>query len=206
MARDGVASQALSACDWGLTWEEKVDETVSAVKSGAAWHADPTALRGHYSIQARLLPSEKEVTGPAGNTTSANFCAQVSELSKLGECPGAWYMLRAVVAHENVHATREGPGLKAAAPIIQAGFNAVTIADVPGKTAAAARAELEALPAYANAKGQMRGIWASEATKLQLGDHSGPAAAAEHTVVDPMINTICNHAKVNTWGACADCP
>jgi hypothetical protein len=207
VAEDGVPSHALGACSWGLTFPETVDETVVAVKSGATWKADPTALKGHYSKQTRLLPGQTEVTGPSGNTTAANYCAQVGELGRLGDCPGgAWYMLSAVVAHENVHAAHFNPALKAAAPNIKTDFNAVTVPDAPGKTAATALTELKALPAYATAKGNMQPRWLTQVLALAANDHNGPAAAAEHKIVDPMIKNICNHAKANKWAACADCP
>ncbi len=208
VASGAAASNALGPCDWGLTFPESVDVTMAAVKSAATWKADPTDLKGHYSQQTRLLPSEKEVTGPAGNTTSANHCAQVGELKRLGACPGAWYMLAAVVAHENVHATRFDPALKAAGPNIVTDFNALTVADAPGKTAAAAETELKALPGFAAAVTKAQSRWLTEVLKLVAGDHKagGPTDTAEHGVVDPMAATICTHAKTSKWPACADCP
>jgi hypothetical protein len=203
---DGAPSHALTGCTWGFTFPESVDETCVGAKSGAIWKADPTSLQGHFSEQTRLLPSEVEVTGPDGNTTSANHCAQVGELKRLGDCPGKWYMLAAVVAHEDVHAAHFGPALTAAAPDIQADFNAVTVPDAPGKTAATALTELQALPGYATAKGKMQPKWLQKVLGLVAGDHGGPAAAAEHTVVDPMVTRICSHAKANAWPACGDCP
>jgi hypothetical protein len=206
VAEDGVASNALGACDWGLTFPETVDETCVAVKSGATWKADPTDLKGHFSKQTRLLPSEVEVTGPGGNTTSGNHCAQVGELKALGHCPGAWYMLSAVVAHENVHAAHFGPAMTAAAPNIQTDFNGVTVPDAAGKTAATALTELKATAAYGTAKGGMQRRWLTEVLRLAAPDHGGPTAAAEHAVVDPMITRICSHAKTTGWPACAACP
>ena len=207
VAEDGAPSQALNPCDWGLTYPESVDETCVAAKSGAIWKADPTNLKGHYSKQTRLLPSEVEVTGPAGNTTSANHCDQVGELKRLGDCPGKWYMLAAVVAHENVHAAHFGPALTGAVPNITADFNGITVPDVPaGKSAATALAELKALPGYTTAKGNLQSRWFTQVLALAAGDHSGPAAAAEHTIVDPVVTSICSHAKAKKWPACADCP
>ena len=206
IAADGAPSHALTGCTWGFTFPESVDETCVAAKSGATWKADPTSLQGHFSEQTRLVPAEVEVTGPGGNTTSANHCEQVGELKRLGDCPGKWYMLAAVVAHENVHAAHFGPALASAAPDIQADFNAVTVPDAPGKTDATALTELKALPAYATAKGKMQPKWLQKVLTLVAGDHGGPAAAAEHTVVDPMVTRICSHAKANAWPACGDCP
>ena len=67
---------------------------------------------GHYSLQARLLPGQSEVTGPGGNTTSANHGDQVTGLTTLGNTVGNnWYMLKAVKKHEAVHEKRFKPGL-----------------------------------------------------------------------------------------------
>ena len=208
IAADGAASNALGACDWGLTFPETVDETCVAKKSGATWKADVTALKGHYSEQTRLLPSEKEVTGPAGNTTAANYCEQVGELKALGNCPGKWYMLAAVKAHEDQHATRFLPALNAVAPAISTEFAGVTVPDASGKTAATALTEIKALPAYATAKGNMQPKWLAEILTRVAHDHDagGVCQTAEHGVVDPMVTRICSHAKTKSWAACADCP
>jgi len=139
---------ALAACDWGCTDAESITETVAAVKAGNVWKADPTSLVGNFSKQTRLLPAEREVTGPGGNTTAATACDQAEELHALGHCPGKWYMVSAVNAHENVHVTHLLPTLTAAAPTIQADFNAVTVPDAAGKDAATALTELKALPLF----------------------------------------------------------
>ncbi len=115
-------------------------------------------------------------------------------------------MLSAVNAHENVHVTHLLPTLTAAAPTIQADFNAVTVPDAAGKDAATALTELKALPAYTTAKNGMLGRWRPSFRTVAAGDHSGAAAAAEHGVVDPMVNRICTAIKSNSWPACATCP
>ena len=179
------------------------------MKSGASWKADPTALVGHYSQQVRLLPGVTEVTGTAGNSKSDNYCDQVAELSLLGLCPGGhWYMLAAVKAHEDVHVTRFLPGLNDVAADIQKEFNAVTVADAKDKTAEKALAELQALPAYATAKGKMFPAWIHRTSALITNDHDadGPADKAEHKVVDPMVKSLCNQAKKAKWPACVACP
>jgi len=194
-------------CDWGITDTETVDVTAKATKSGADWIAEPTDLVGHYSMRTRLIPGQKEVTGPAGNTTSANHCTQVQELAALGKCPGgAWYMKSAVKAHEKVHEKRLAPGLKKAAPKITTDFAKIKVADAAGKTDATALAELQALPAWATNVKKARTRWDAEYVKLISGDHAGPTDTAEHKVVDPMVKKICDHAKANAWPACATCP
>jgi hypothetical protein len=209
-------SVALDGCTWGITQPESVKEWVFAVKEGANWKADPTALHGNYSEQTRLLPGVHEVTGPGkgGNTTSTNYCEQVQELNALGVCPdGHWYMQSAVVAHENVHAAHLAPALTAAATYIQNDFNAVTVPDAKGMTATSALSELRKQPGYATAQGKMEDHWDLQyGMRLRFtnpgGDHAtdGPTEKAEHRVVDPKIAKICAEAKANKWPTCASCP
>lgn len=200
-------SRTLQPCDWGETWPESVVEWVFAVKDGSNWKADPTALHGNSSQQTRLVANHQEVTGPSGNTTKDNYCNQVTELRQLGNCrTGKWYILSAVVAHENVHLSRFAPALKIAALDIQADFNAVTVPDAQGKTATSALTELKALPAYATAKSQMQPHWLSSIGLLTRNDHNGPTSVAEHRVVDPMWQKICGHAKQVQWPECLACP
>lgn len=198
-------SIALGACTWGLTFPENVNVDFVAVQNGANWVPVVSGLTGNYSLQARLLPAQTEVTGPGGNTNAGNFCAQVRELNALGNCPGVWYMRSAVVTHERVHATRFRPGLVAAAPAIEAAIEAVTVPDVPGRSAATAAAAIRALPAFAAAVTNAQALWLAQILALVAGDHAagGPTDRAEHTIVDPMVRRICAHARRNGWPACS---
>lgn len=207
VAEDGVPSTELKSDEWGLTWPEKVKETITAAKSVAKWRTKVTDLKGHYSKQTRLLPGVQEVTGPAGNTNSQNFCAQAVDLATGGNNPGAaWFMLGAVIAHEDVHATRMLPGLEAAAPDIQADFNSVSVPDAPDKTAESAAAEFTAQPRSAKARANMVELWRDEAALLVKGDHrrKGPTQQAEERVVNPMIATICEFSRKENWSPCKD--
>ncbi|HMJ86601.1 MAG TPA: hypothetical protein VK504_25665, partial [Vicinamibacterales bacterium] len=82
----------------------------------------------------------------------------------------------------------------------------IKVADAKGKTAADALTELQGRRAWRKHVKKARTRWDTEYVTLILGDHAGPAAAAEHTVVDPMIQKICAHAKTKAWPACASCP
>lgn len=167
------------------------------------------SLKGNYSLQARLLPgppAQQEVTGIGGNTTQANFCAQVSELNALGYGAGSarWYMIQAVRDHEEVHAAHFGPALSAAAPQISTDVQALSVPD-NGQSEADAINEIRALAAFATVRSDAQQLWLAEILILAANDHNGPTDAAEHAVVDPMIAAICNHANANNWGACAAC-
>jgi len=201
-----IQHKRMRRCEWGWTDTETVDVKAKATKKGKEWIAEPTDLRGNYSMRTRLVRKNAEVTGPGGNTTSDNHCKQVEQLDVLGKCGGSWYMLAAVKAHEQVHEKRLAPALKKAGPQITTDFATVKVADAPKKTAAEALAELQGRRAWRKQVKKARTRWDTEFVTLILGDHAGPAAAAEHTVVDPMIQKICAHAKTKAWPACASCP
>ena len=145
--------------------------------------------------------------GPGGNTTEANYCAQVTELESLGKTnPPNWYMLAAVQAHEDVHLSRFKPALDAVAPGIETAVEALTTPSADGKTQAQAIAELEVLLAGAGLNAQA--TWLAEILTRVAGDHAagGPTDTAEQAVVGPMVDAICAHAKISKWAACAICP
>lgn len=199
----------LDPCDYGFTFPESVNATISARCDGTQWVGVLTGLTGNFSEQVRLLPGQQEVTGPAGNTRRANFCAQATELNKLGDCPGVWYMISAVQAHEDVHLSRFHPALVFKARAIESSITALAVPDAPGKTAPQAAVEIAALPAFPAALAKAQQDWLDEVLVRVRHDHDpgGPCDTAEHAVVDPMVNTICTHAKANAWGPCAPvCP
>jgi hypothetical protein len=209
VAAGAAPSQALGTGVYGLTFPESVQVTIGAKKTGTKWNPVVKNLLGRYSLQARLLPGQSEITGPTGNTTNTNFCAQATNLQSLGNTVGnPWYMLSAVVAHENVHATRFKPALDAAEPAITSAIEAVSVPDTPGMDEAAAVAALQAAPAFVAAVQAARQTWLAQILTLVAGDHAagGPTDTAERGVVGPMLTTICNHAKAQSWGPCPACP
>ena len=220
VAGGATPTHALDATDYGLTIEEAIVPTIGAKKVsswfgswfGSYWYPVVTSLVGSFSQQVRLLPGppkQDEVTGPAGNTTKTNFCEQVKGLKTLGNTIGnPWYMLQAVKDHEDVHAAHFGPGLQAAEPAITAALEAVSIPDAAGMTQAAAAKALAADATFKAAVKAALQTWIAQDNTLLAGDHApgGPTDTAEHKVVDPMITSICAHAKNETWGACTDCP
>jgi hypothetical protein len=209
VASGAPPSNALGAADYGLTMEESIVPTMGAKKVGTAWHPVITKLVGNFSQQVRLLAGQTEVTGPGGNTAKTNFCKQAKGLKTLGNTVGnPWYMLQAVKDHEDVHAAHFGPGLVAAEPAITAALEAVSIPDAAGMTQVAAASALAASATFKAAVTAALQTWIAQDNILLAGDHAtgGPCEVAEHKVVDPMVTSICAHAKKESWGACADCP
>jgi hypothetical protein len=209
VASGAAATQALGG-DYGLTYPESVEVTISAKKdkTAAAWSPRVKKLLGHYSMQTSLLAGQTEITGPAGNTTSANFCSQCENLKSLGNTVGnTWYIIRAVVAHERVHATRFKPGLANARKAIVTAIEATSVPDIAGMKEKAAIKQLEGDPGYQAAVTGAQATWLAEILKLVAGDHAtdGPCDKAEKRHTEPLRKSICNHAKKKKWGACPHC-
>lgn len=210
----GAAPSIPVGANWGLTFPENVTVTICAFRAGANWQATLLTANGNYSLQAQLLPGVLEVTGPPpGNTNLANYCNQLNDLHSLNSAGGAgtWFMISAVVAHENVHATRFLPALNhvSVLPVLQATIDALTVPHVAGMNQAGAIAALMALPAFATALTTAHANWLARILVLVAGDHApgGPTQVAERAVVTPMITAICAHRTANGWAACPPaCP
>lgn len=206
-----AASHALSGTVYGLTFPERVDASITATLNKAAgqWSPKVKSLKGHYSMQTRLLPGQTEITGPGGNTSSTNFCDQATNLQSLGNTVGnTWYMLSAVVRHEKVHAKHFGPALKTVEPAITANLEAITFPHVAGMTKAQAILFLKAFPTYVTEIVNAQQLWLAEILTRAAGDHAsgGPTDKAEQKVTEPMRKKICRHAKKKKWSACTACP
>lgn len=202
----------------GLAWPECIRAKITARRSldgtGPVWRAHLTGVVGWYSRQSTLTPTQEEVGGIGHNTTEENFCDQVEELNALGHFPGRWYMLAAVKAHENVHASHFKEGLLNVVPQLKVMFNKWTVPlrehESPKNPHWLSRAEAVGEfvrdPLVQQEAWAARNLfWKPEVDKLIKGDHSGPTAAAEHKVVDPMIRHICNYAKRAGWPECPYC-
>jgi hypothetical protein len=202
-------THALPADMYGLTFPEAVDVTITACKEGSTWVPGVLTLVGRYSMQTRLLPGQSEVTGPGGNTNRSNFCEQVTGLKGLGNRVGnPWYMISAVVAHEQVHETRFLPALNAVSARIVAAIEGVSIPDDGKMAEADALKALQASAAFKAAVKTAYTTWLTEAARRVAGDHAGggPTDRAEKAIVDPMIASICAEGKKSSWGACPACP
>jgi hypothetical protein len=201
---------ALGAGTWAITWEETIEATISARVNNNTWVAVLDSLRGNYSMPMRLLAGVSEVTGLGGNTAQGNFCTQVFDLNRLSLFAGSWFMISAIQAHENVHLAHFRPGLQQVAPQIETAIEALTVPCAPGKTQAQAVAELRALAGFQAALTAGQTLWVNADTALLQPDHgggTGPTYVAERGVVGPMITSICNHARTNSWTpVCATCP
>lgn len=195
----------LSPDEWGLVrTEETMGINLGVHKEGNIWRAVLKAVVGHYSIQVRLLPTASEVTGIRGNTTTDNYCKQITDLNNLGPTNAQWYMISAVQAHENVHVASLLPTLNQALPDIETSLESITVSNT-GQSSVAALSQVKALATFS-----VTSFWVNKFV-FQIGeDHKAGAACdqAERKVVDTMIASICNSAKAQTpvWPTCSVCP
>ena len=192
---------------WGHTWPQKVEVTITARREGTDWAPVVTGLTGHFSTRARLLPGVEQVTGPGGNTTAENHCKQIADLDSLAprEVPKVdWYMLEAVQAHEAVHGTRMDPALRAAADDMVAALQSVRIADDGTLDETTAAARLQESREFRQATEKALKLWTFEVIGQCVLDDtpSGPTAQAERAVVDPMIAAIRAEAAAHGWPDC----
>lgn len=201
-------SQSLGSNDWGLTYPESVEITISACNDGVKWNAQVQAVIGHYSIQTRLLPGVTEVTGPGGNTTSSNYCQQMNNLMTLGNSPVTWYMLQAVKDHEAVHESHFFGSLAKIATPLKTAIEALSV-PATGQDEPTAIAAIKALSAYATLKANAQPNWYNRILIDVTGDHGtlSPTEQAEWKVVNPMKVGICSYSKTQSgWPACGICP
>lgn len=199
-----AASVSKLGSDWGMTEIETVDLTIGASLNNCVWTAVLISAKGNYSLQARLVPGCSEVSG---NTTSSNYCHQVFDLKNLGGS-NTWYMLSAIIAHENVHVSRLGPGLNDALTTIEADVKTLTV-PATGQTKAQAISQLRALAGFQIVEVKAKKHWGDVYYSLVLGDHTpnGPTDTAERSIVDPVGTSICNLKTSNpSWPACSYCP
>ena len=216
-----ITSHVLLATEYGYTTNEFVEVDVTVCRSGSKWHAVLEDIVGYYSERTRLLPPQQgppqqgvvqqEIRGPGFDTTESNFCEQLTNLHSLGSDPEPvrWYMIKAVVDHENVHAAHMLPALRNAASNIQGVIEGVSI-DYTGQSRTQALTTLVSTPNFAQALRDANAAWSQAYTPLSKDDHfmtlpgttkhvEGYAYQAERAVVTPMENKILQYAKNQGW-------
>jgi hypothetical protein len=198
-----AARAAMGPCTWGITAPDKLSVKTKTCKDGTDWNLRVTGVTSKIRRFSRLLPGQKEPS--TGRAKSGNFCDMTTELDALGNCPGAWYSLRAVKAHENVHVGEWKSSFPADWPAVQAAIEGITVpasgaTKSKGKATKAMRSSATFTAAIATNTTNFPTFWA-------IPDPNGNTDAAERAVVDPKIVRICKHAKKKGWSpaACAPC-
>jgi hypothetical protein len=204
------ALSLLSNDTYGVTYPEEVIIEISACSDGENWSAVVTGIQGNYSLQVRLKPGVKEVTGPNGNSTQSNYCDQVKDLIGLAIDADNWYRIAAVQAHEEVHLSRFKPALKEVENKIETLIEGISVKDI-GQTQTQATEQILELPAFINASTQSKALWFSTVIERVKYDHFtksggiGPAYEAEQRVTLGLIIEICDYAKKQNWPKCTYC-
>ena len=199
----GIA--AMSACTWGITSPDPLQVSTLTCRDGANWHLRVTRVKSIIRTFSRQLPGQSEPT--VGNSTAANFCAQVTELDNLGSCAGSWYMLAAVRAHERVHVDEWRTSMGSDWPAQKAIIEGLSVpASGATKSRRAARRAMRSSAAFTNAlqtssaSGNYPAFWG-------IPDPNAQTNAAERVIVTPRIRQLCVHARNRGWapGGCAVC-
>jgi len=194
---------AMPACRWGETAPDPLQLRVKVCKDGGSWQLRVAGVTSVVRTHSRQLPGQREPS--RANSTSTNFCPQVSELDQLGACPGSWYMLQAVRAHEAVHVNEWKSSYPTDWPTQKAIIEGLTV-PASGTTADAGAAftALTALPAYQNA---LLTSTANYPAFWGIADPNANTIAAERAVVDPRIRDLCVNARNKKWnpGGCPVC-
>ena len=203
---DSTAAQVASmgACTWGITSPDNLGISTQTCRDGPNWRLVVTQVNSVVRSHSRLLAGQREPV-PDVNTTAGNFCNQVTELDTLGVCPGAWYMIRAVFAHENVHVHEWLDNFTTDWNPLETAIEGLTV-PAAGATAsrAAATTALRADPIFVNARDTSR-AGGNFPTFWALPDPNANTNAAETAVVTPRIQWICKTAGWRGWGPAA-CP
>lgn len=189
--------------DYGITWPQQVRVTLGAKLEGDDWIPTVSDIVGDYSVQARILGHQTDVTD-ASVATRDNYQAILAALDSLG-VPGNtqnWYSLKAVQAHESKHATRALQALMDVREAMEKRIALVTVARANNQeTAAQAVTRIEAAPGYALALQACFELWDDRFDELIDGDHTGdgPCELAEKSITVPLAKAIRERAKTERW-------
>ncbi|MBV9546590.1 MAG: hypothetical protein JOY61_19645 [Chloroflexi bacterium] len=220
-------SVAKLGTDMGLTAVEGLQVECTAVLNAGRWHLRVLRLIGQYSLQARLVGNQTQLTG-TGDTTRDNYIDQLAGLMSHGlRFPDkqSWYVVEAVERHEAVHASRILPSLlgaeidpsyarRRAARLfgygkgIRAIFETLSVPDEEGMTPASAVAAIKQSTDYGEALAYAKERFVAFYDVTSLRDHGmmetsaqerSPTWEAEAEVVAPLIAAIAGHARRQGW-------
>lgn len=196
-----AAIAAMGACVWGITAPDPLRVSTRICNDAGHWKLRVTGVNSRIRTFSRQLPGQNEPT--RRNSTAANFCGQVTDLDTLGNCPGNWYMLQAVRAHEAVHALEWKTSFGSDWPRHKTIIENLSVA-VGGATRTAAAA-LRSLRASAAFQGALQTGAAEYPAFWGIPDPNNNTNAAERAIVFPRVKDLCVHARERGWGPAA-CP
>ena len=191
---DDKLTRAFGATEWGLTQPQRTTLDITAFCKGEAWKNVVSTADGLVHSKSRLLPGVVEVTAALVN--AEKNCGTLSRMATSlkdaadGKDHLGYYMVAAVVAHENLHVTHYKAGVNPAFATFKAAVEALAIPKGDAKNAADAATKIKALPAYTAALTAFQAAETKAAADTAAHKPAGDFEKAEHAVVDPMIKTI----------------
>jgi hypothetical protein len=132
-----------------------------------------------------------------GNTTSKEFCDQVTDLSELGFRFFRWYVIEAVNAHEDVHVQEWKDAWNIEWEDLERTIENLSYPNKEKLDKSDARIILEALVSNELSSALLSAIRAFQATGEE------PACLAERPIVNNLIQNICTLARAQEkWPKC----
>jgi hypothetical protein len=179
---------------WGVTTEDDAVVDITAFADGAVWKCVVSSASQQARQGVRLLPGVKEVT-PAlvsGESNCATLQTMITSLDTVANqgTHSGFYMLSAVQAHENLHITQYRAALSPAFATFKTAVQALTVPFASHANAAAAKAAIKALPAFATARATFQAADVSANNVTAAHTNAASFNTVEHSIVDPMITTI----------------
>jgi hypothetical protein len=179
---------------WGVTTEDDVVIDVSAYTSGSDWKVKITQADQQAHQGVRLLPGVVEVTNAlvASETDCTRLQTMITSLNTVADqgADSGFYMLSAVQAHENLHITQYRADLNPAFATFRTTVEGLTVPQAGSPDAPSAKAAIKALPAFTTAMATFHAADVAANNKTAAHTNMASFKAIEHTVVDPMVNTI----------------
>lgn len=183
-----------SPSGWGVTTEDDVVVDVTAFTSGTDWKVKITTADQQAHQGVRLLPGVVEVTNAlvTGESDCTKLQTMITSLNTVADqgADSGFYMLSAVQAHENLHITQYRADLNPAFTTFRTAVEGLTVPQAGNPDAASAKAAIMALPAFTTATATFHAADVAANNKTAAHTNMASFKAVEHTVVDPMVNTI----------------
>lgn len=172
------------------------------VRDGPDWRLCVTGVASVVHVETWLAVGEREPT--VANSTEANFCEQVTNLHQVSERSSAsrWYMIEATRKHERRHAAEWETAFATDWPAVQLRIESIR---VPATFAGLSIDEDAATEMLRGSRKFRAAIDTTDAggnyPTFWVEHDDATMRAIEHTVVDPRITQLCEHAKATGWKA-----
>ena len=178
--------------DYGLTWPQNIEFRIGAKKTGDDWEPVLQEVIGSYSKQAVLLAGQTDVTSADQATNAVQATEILTSFDQFGEGAHSWYSLKAVDAHESVHARSIMTALPKIEQEIKQSLESETVPIAGAVDEGTAVTQIEALVTYNPKKESAYDLWFAKVITLIGNDHAtdGPCELAEKRITDTITAKI----------------